>query len=289
MIPRMKLLGASLRPHSTLVALALIGPFVACKASNGGSTVTESACDPLAPKPIALGAVVGVGQDTTGTLYVDSATGVFVSGNGELIRQHVTGTGQSGTSEYLFTFEPPGDDGSSARNLLVETQGSTASNMAIGPAGSRTFLGQSDAGVTSLTLIDPATVSHMTLVNTPNVISYVGDVANGDIVLATVPMNSDPTATNGGLSIFYGPPSGVAQRAITAFEESLSGNGTVTFVVGGTPYVLAFGMVPAPDAGLLGAFTLEGVTPQGGAQMAVTLRSPTPTAVPPEISFTCLP
>lgn len=288
MIPRMKLLGASLRPPSTLVALALLAPFVACKASDG-STVTESACDPLAPKPIALGAIVGVGKDDTGALYVDSASGVFVSVSGELIRQHVTGTGQSGTNEFLFTFEPPGDDGSLARNLLVETQGSTVSNMALGPAGSRTFLGQSDAGVTSLTLVDPATVSGMAVVNTPNVISYVGDVANGDIVLATVPMNDDTTSTNGGLSIFYGPPGGVAQRAITAFEESLSGNGTVTFVVGGTPYVLTFGMVPAPDAGFLGAFTLEGVTPQGGAQMAVTLRSPTPTAVPTGLSFTCLP
>jgi hypothetical protein len=258
-------------------------------AGQGGSATTESACDPLAPKPITLGAIVGVGEDSAGTLYVDSANGIFVSMKGDLIRQHATGTGQSGSNEFIFTFESPGVDASSERNLLVDTQGSTASAMALGPANSKSFLGQSDAGVTLLALVDSATVSGMPVVNTPNLISYVGDVANGDVVLATVPMNEDLTSTDGGLSIFYGPPSAVAQRAITAFGESLSGNGSVTFVVGNTPYVLAFGMVQEPDAGPLGTFTLDGLTTGGDAGIAVTLRSPTPTALPPGLSFTCLP
>ena len=63
-----------------------------------------------------------------------------------------------------------------------------------------------------------------------------------------------------------GRRSDVAERVITAFGESLSGNGTVTFLVGNTSYVLAFGMVQAADAGPLGMFTLEGLTPQGGAK-----------------------
>jgi hypothetical protein len=131
-------------------------------------------------------------------------------------------------------------------------------------------------------------------VNTPNVIDYVGDVANGEVVLATVPLNSASTlpdggVEDGGLSIFYGPASAMVQRAITAFEETLSGNGTLTFLVGDVPYVLAFGMVQGPDAGPLGTFALEGLTPQGGAQIAVVLRSPTPAADPPGLSFTCFP
>jgi hypothetical protein len=260
---------------------------------QGGSAIdgaaTESACDPLAPKPITLGAIVGVGQDTTGTLYVDSANGIFVSENGELIRQRVTGSGESGSNDFIFTFEFPGGDASSARNLLVDTQGSIASAMALGPAGSKSFLGQSDAGVMSLTLVDSATVSRMTVVNTPNLIEYVGDVANGDVVLATTPLNEESSSTDGGLSIFYGPPSLVSQRTITAFEESLSGNGAVTFVVGNTPYVLTFGQVQGPDAGPLGTFALEGLNTGGDAGIAVTLRSPTPTVLPPGLSFTCLP
>jgi len=254
----------------------------------------ETPCDPLAAAPITPGAIVGVGKDADGTLYVDAANGVFVSSaGGPLIRQRVLGTGQSGANEFIFTFESPSvDGGSSERDLLVETAGSTASAMALGPGGARMFLDQSVAGVTTLTLVDAATVADLAAVNTPSVISYVGDAANGDVVLATVPLNDDGAASDGGiydggLSIFYGPPNDVAERIITDFGESLSGNGTVTFLVGNTSYVLAFGMVQEADAGPLGAFTLVGLTPEGGAEIPVTLRSPTPTALPADLVFSC--
>lgn len=292
------------RRISTLWAVVVLGLGGACgrdlrqaggSPGSGGSTWTNagdastaaSACDPLAPAPITLGAVIGVGKDTAGTLYVDAANGIFVSEAGRLIRQHVIGTGQSGSTEFTFELQSPTTDGGSASTLLVETNGSTATAMALGPAGSRSFLGQSDGGVTSLTLVASGTVAGMTVVNTPNIISYVGDVANGDVVLATVPLNADSSSNDGGLSIFYGPSNNVARRTITAFGESRSGNGTVTFLVGDVPYVLAFGEVAGPDAGPFGTFALEGLTPAGGAQIAVTLRSPTPTADPPGLSFTC--
>jgi hypothetical protein len=268
-----------------------------CRSSAlpGGSTGEAVPCDPLAATPITPGAIVGVGQDTDGTLYMDAANGVFASAGGALIRQRLLGTGESGANEFIFTFESPAADaGAPARDLLVETTGSTASAMALGPGGARVFLDQAGAGLTALTLVDPAAVSGLSVVNTPDVISYVGDAANGDVVLATVPLNGDSNASpggvyDGGLSIFYGPPNNVAERVITAFGQTLSGNGTVTFLVGNTPYVLAFGMVPQPDAGPLGVFTLEGLTPQGGSEIAVTLRSPTPTTPPAGLSFTCLP
>jgi hypothetical protein len=69
----------------------------------------------------------------------------------------------------------------------------------------------------------------------------------------------------------------------------MSGNGTLTYLVGGTPYVLAFGNVAAPDAGPFGEFALLGLTPQGSAELTVTLRAPTPTVLPPALSFSCLP
>jgi hypothetical protein len=297
-----------------LCAFVLIGPLVACTtstASDGGTgaivdtgntgntgdtgdtgdtgnTTTEAPCDPLAPKAIALGSIVGVGKDASGTFYVDAASGVWMSERGALNRQHVMGTGQSGTNEFIFTFAPSGQEMTAARNLLVETQGSIATTMALGPATSRAFLSQSPAGLTPLTVVDAASVSGMVLVNTPNLISYVGDVTNGDIVMATVPVNADSMSTTGGLSLFYGPTNAVAERPITSFQQSMSGNGTLTFVVGTTPYVLAFGVVQAPDAGPFGAFALLGLTPQGDAQMAVTVRTPTPAALPPGLTFTCL-
>ncbi len=232
----------------------------------------------------------------TASLYVDAANGVFVSAaGGPLIRQHLLGTGQSGANEFIFTFESPSvDAGASERDLLVETTGSTASAMALGPGGARMFLNQSVAGATTLTVVDASVIAGLPAVNTPSVISYVGDAANGNVVVATIPLDADPTATSGGvydggLSIFYGPPNDVEERVITAFGETLSGNGTVTFLVGNTPYVLAFGMIQQPDAGPLGAFALEGLTPQGGAEIPVTLRSPTPTTAPADLAFSCLP
>jgi hypothetical protein len=282
-------------PYFALAALALATPLGACTtAGTGGGAgdagaTAEVACDPLAPKAISLGMVVGVGKDASDTLYVDSSTGIFVSGGGKLLRQHLVGTGQSGTTDFNFNFETPADaDPAKASVLLVETTGATASAMALG-SNPKGFLNQADSGATPLTLVDPATVSSLELVNTPNVIEYIADVANGEVLVATLPMNEDSTSDDGGLSIFYGPPSAVAQRTITAFGQSLSNDGTLTFLVDGTPYVLAFGTeLAGPDAGL-GTFTLQGLTPQNGAPLATTLRSPTPTTLPTELSFSCLP
>jgi hypothetical protein len=259
-----------------------------------GGAGSETACDPLAGKPITTGAIVGVGQDAAGTFYVDAANGIFVSANGELDRQQITGTGSSGSNQFLFTFEAVGADAASARNLLVNTQGGTAVAMALGPTDSKWFLpldagASSSPGITSLAVVPPETVAGMKVVNTPNVVDYLADVSNGDVLLATVPLNEDTNALADGLMIFYGPPDAVAQRQLTAFGESLSGNGTLSFLVGGTTYVLTFGMILGPDAGPFGTFALEGLAPGSGATLGTTLRSPTPSSLPSGLSFTCLP
>ena len=285
----------SLRP--IVLAVLLVFPGLGCKSSSlnpGGpaAVAAEQSCDPLAAKPIALGGVVGVGQNADGTLYVDAASGVFVSANGSLIRQHVVGTGQSGSTYFTFSFTDPGADIASARDLIVQIDGAGNATMTLGPDGSGKT--RSDAGVSSLMVVAASTVAGMPVVNTPDVISYVGNAANGDVLVATVPMNdesgpSDGGIYDGGLSIFYGPPTAVAQRTIAGFEESLSGTGTVTFLVDATPYDLQFGDVPAPDAGPLGTFALLGLGAHGGPSMAITLVSPTPTALPAGLAFTCLP
>ncbi len=288
------------RARAGVVAVALLAAAGGCSSKSGGTGGTggsagaapydtnEQACDPLTPSAITLGTVVGVGKDSGGTLYVDASSGVFVSGSGELVRQHVVGTGQSGSNEFLFSFVAPGADYSTAQNLLVETQSGKADKMALGPADSKEFLNQSPQGITMLTLVDPSSVAGMKLVNAPDVIVYVADVSNGNVILTTEPMNdSDWNPATGGLSIFYGPPNAVAQRKITDFQQSMSNSGTLTFLVGSTPYVLSFGTVPAPDAGPLGKFELQSLTPKGGAPLDVTLRSPTPTKLPAGLSFTC--
>jgi hypothetical protein len=286
------------RARAGVVAAALLAAAGGCSSKSGGTggsagaapyDTNEQACDPLTPPAITLGAVVGVGKDAAGTLYVDAESGVFLPDSGQLVRQNVIGTGgEFGNNEFLFSFVAPGADVSTAQNLLVETQGTTATKMALGPADSKAFLDQSPPGITLLTLVDASSVSGMKVVNTPNVIEYLADVANGDVVLTTIPMNSADWTPATGETIFYGPPDAVAERKVTDFQASLSNSGTMTFLVGSTPYVLSFGTVPAPDAGPLGQFELQSLTPKGGAPLDVTLRSPTPTKLPARLSFTCL-
>lgn len=276
-----------------LVSLLLVG--VGCHddgQSPDAAAAATATCDPLTPTTITLGSVVAVGKDATGTLYVDAAAGVFVSANGSLIRQHVVGSGENGSTYYTFSFTAPGADSTTAVDLIVQTGGASGPTMALGPDGSGKT--QSTDDTTALTVVPSSTVDGMPVVNTPNVISYVGDAANGDVLVATVPMNDelapvDGGIDDGGLSIFYGPPSAVAQRPITAFLESMSGNGQVTFLADGTPYDLKFGNVQGPDAGPLGMFALLELDPQGGPSMAITLRAPTPATTPADLSFTCLP
>ena len=90
---------------SLLAALGASG----CRASSpltgpatgagGGAPVEQTPCDPLAPQSVTVGDVLGVGQAADGSLYVAAANGVFVSRAGTLFRQHVTGTGQSGSND----------------------------------------------------------------------------------------------------------------------------------------------------------------------------------------------
>jgi hypothetical protein len=269
-----------------LLVFAALG----CGASTPltGQTAATVPCDPIAAAPISLGAIVGVGQEASGTLYVDAQNGIFVSSGGLLFRQHVTGTGQSGSDQFIFTITTRSrDGGTSSVDLLVQTSGTTAVAMALGPGGARTFLDQAGDGITPLTLAPESAVSAMPVINTPNVISDVADVENGDVLLITVPMDAIPNAANGGRSLFYGPPDAVAQRTITSVQQTRSGNGTLTFLVGAVTYTLAWGLVPGPDAGPLGVSSLESLTPQGGAPLSLTERSPTPTLTPAGLTVTC--
>jgi hypothetical protein len=245
------------------------------------------ACDPLAAPPITLGTTVDVGQDTDGALYVfDAANGVFVSSNGSLIRQQVVEGGTYGGGNYSLRFMAPGADPSSARGLTVLQMGDAGSvTMSLTPrldGGSTTS--------TDLTVVAASTVEGMPIVNTPNLISYFSTDAGGYVLLGTVPLNAPFTVPDGGiydggLSIFYGPPSAVAQRVITLFEQSLVSDGDVGFLVDGASYYLEFD--PAPDAGV--AASLARSTDRPDVPNPITLASPTPVTLPPGLSFTCLP
>jgi hypothetical protein len=234
--------------------------------------------------------VLGVGQDAQGTLYVaDSPSGlstprVFVSSGGKLVRQHVAGSGQSGgkpgsAAEYTLTFEPPGAGFSSARALLLAMQGGTASQMALGPADSKSFIG--GPGETPLKVVSDGTVTAMPIVNLPGVVDYVADVSDGTVIVVTSPMD---LASSSDFHLFYGRPSAMQEHTIVSFNQALSGYPTIGFTVGSTTYTMTISGTFDPDGG---GGPGPGTLATGTGTLAFTLRMPTPTTLA-GFSFTCL-
>jgi hypothetical protein len=150
-------------------ALVLAVAAGGCSSSSSSrGSATSGPCNPLAAPATSLSNVLGVGQGSQGTLYVadsppDVATPrVFVSVGVKLVRQNVIGAGESGgkpgsAAAYTLMFEPPGADASAARALLLAMQGSTASQMALGPADSKSFIG--GPGETPLKVVCTSTIS----------------------------------------------------------------------------------------------------------------------------------
>jgi hypothetical protein len=275
-------------PILALVAAGALG----CSTSSGSAANQSAPCDPLAPPPTTLGAIIGVGEDTNGTLYVADETPdgggqdrVFVSNGMTLDRQHVAGSGQSGSppnAEYTFSFEPPSADAGDLRALLIQVQGGMVTGMALGPGNSRSFLGAADAGQVPLTVLDAGAVAGFMIQNLPNVVQYVIDVSNGSVVVVTAPMDASGYS---GFRLFYGTPSNMIERPITAYNQSLSGPADIAFTVGSATYTLQTMWTFGPDAGPLGmpsGATLD----TGTGTISATIRMPTPTTLS-GFSFTC--
>jgi hypothetical protein len=253
-----------------------------------------SPCDPLAPLPTKLGVLLGVGQDSSGTLYVadtapDGQNRVFVSDGNTLYRQHVLGTGQSGTTQYSFTFESADSDGSDARDLLLNATGGQATAMALAPPVGKLFLTPGAPGMTSLTLVDAGAVDGMNVVNLPGTVAYFGDVSNGNVIILTVAMDAYSSAD---YRLYYGPSNDVVEYAITTFGQALSGYPQVTFAVGSSVYTMQIlstqgATTLCTETGPCGSLGPGTLSIAGGATLAFTLRSPAPTSLA-GLTFTCL-
>jgi len=278
-------------PTVALIAAGALG----CSTSNGGTASQSGPCDPLTPPPTALGVVLGVGEDTSATLYVaDEAPDgggqdrVFVSGGKTLYRQHVAGSGGTGLpgktadADYTFSFQPPFADAGDLRALLIQVRDGGVTGMALGPGTSRSFLGAADAGQVPLTVVGADAVAGFTIQNLPNVVQYVIDVSNGDAVVITAPMDPYDDTTS---RLFYGTPSNMIERPITAYDQAVSGPADISFSVGSATYTLHTTFVFGPDAGPLGSPGPATLDTDNGT-LPATLRLPTPTSLS-GFSFTC--
>jgi hypothetical protein len=124
----------------------------------------------------------------------------------------------------------------------------------------------------------------MPIQNLPHVPVYVADASDGTSVVVTWPMDAYGTDES---RIYYGTKSDMIERPITAYEESKSGDTTITFKVAAATYTVHFAITFGdPDAGPLGSpgpVTLD----KGGTMEMMTLRLPTPTTLS-GFTFTCM-
>ena len=265
-------------------ALALLA---ACSSQSSGSSPSASTtCNPLAPPPTSLSNLLGVGQDAQGTLYVadqppsPAQTRVFIAtGSGPLVRQQVIGSGSNGSGQYTLSYVAPGASYDTAQALLLDVSGGTATQMALGPANSKSFLG--GPGETPLTVVDAGTVAGRPIANLPGVVQYVADVSDGSAIVVTAPGEVDSTSD---FHLFYGTPPALAERTIVSFSQPLSGYPTIAFQVGSATYTMAIGGTFELDGG---GGPGPGTLDTGSATLDFTLRTPTPSTLV-GFSFTCL-
>jgi hypothetical protein len=264
-------------------AVALLA---ACSPHSSASPSASAPCDPLAPQPTSLSNVLGVGQDAQGTLYVadqppsPAQIRVFIAtGSGPLVRQQVIGSGSNGSGQYTLSYVAPGASDGTAQALLLDVSGGTATQMALGPADSKSFLG--GPGETPLTVVDPGTVAGRPIENLPGVVEYVADVSDGSAIVVTAPGEVDSTSD---FHLFYGTPPALAERTIVSFSQSFSGYPTIAFQVGSATYTMAIGGTFEPDGG---GGPGPGTLDTGSATLDFAVRTPTPGTLA-GFSFTCL-
>ncbi len=258
-----------------------------------GADAGPSPCDPLAPHelPVTLGTILGVGKDAQGTIYLAdetvSATAgtidrVFVSSGNTLYRKVIGGAGLStipgGVMDYSFSYT--NDDGSGGGELLLERPASgPATSMALGAGG------KGGTTTATLTILPSSAIQGMTLRNLPGDvdITYVGDVANGDVILVTQPRDD----WDGTYKLYYGAPDSVIDRTIVSSSETRSGGIDIQFRVGTATYDATTSFVFGGDASAVGHPGPGTLDTGNGTTLTFTERLPTPTTLP-GLTFTCL-
>jgi hypothetical protein len=239
---------------------------------------------------VTLGTILGVGRDTQGTIYLADQVAstytdrVFVSSGNTLHRKHILGSGQSGgltDVDYTFSYE----DGANSQALIIQVRGGNVTAMALGPSSSRAFIG-GDPSQQPLTVLDPSAISGMALQNLPGVIEYLADVADGNIIVVTRPMDG---STYADFRLFYGSQNAMVERHVENVSRGMSiGAATyITFDVGSEQYSVVFTLTMGLDGGLVTGPGPGTLTTGNGATLAVTQRTPTPTSLP-GFTFACL-
>ncbi len=281
-----------MRNCALLLAASIFAASVAaCSTSDssapsdaGGSTASgPTSCDPLAAGTTTLQDVLAAGTDANGTMYIVDAPSsgeqrIFVSSGAGLVRVPNVGSGQNGTSRYIFSFTSPGASTVDDEELFVDKSSGTTT-MAVSPqTDSKDFTPPSDA--TTLTVVDPASVEGKTAQDLPASVAFVADVSDGTTLVITAPGEASGYS---GFRLFLGTPPTLTQRTLTTYDQAEDGAVDLTF---DGPTGAENVSIPCQKSLFCSAPSTTGtISDPDGTTTPLTIRQPTPTLA--DLSFLC--
>lgn len=210
-----------------LAGVSLLAIATACGAAEESSEL--SACQPLeAPAAeISLGEIVGAGEDARGVIYViDEVAGelrAFISNDGVLVRQRVSGTGQ-GNAGGAFTvvslneLDPP-----VTLQVTVDASGGERMGVVTGPLDSKTFVVGEQGEELSLLPADAVHGLPLANYDPEIVVEYAAVVEGGRTLIALRPRDFQDYSQ---FRVFLGPAEHLDERAVSAVTRARDGGST---------------------------------------------------------------
>jgi hypothetical protein len=247
---------------------------------GGGGTANAVSslrpCDPLAEltTSVSLEAsrVVAAGRAQDGSIYVIYGDNrLFVGNDQNLIERIVIGSGETGTRTDLDYTD---DDGSPVKVELLNDGTTVQMVVARGTQSSKGI----DAGSGEvLTLLESATAAQIGATTTATfTIDFAASLADGRSLVVVAPARD---ADYQQFRVFLGPSSALAQRAVSNFGSSRSGQRSATVTIDGAPADLTY-LPGGPSA----------LNPNGGPttlSTADTTYELNEAAVPDDASYLC--
>ena len=218
---------------------------VACAGKSGGSSEPDGgagasqlrACDPLAAITTSVqleaSSVVAAGQAKDGSLYVVyDGDRLFVGSGKTLEEQVVIGSGESNNQTDLdYTY----DDGTPVGVEVVRDDGGP--HMAVA-RGTQTSKGIDSGNGEPLTPVDATRVAKLTASTTRTFeIDFAASLADGRELVVVRPARD---VVYEEFRVFVGPPAALAERVVTNFGSSRSGQRYATVMLDGAAADLTY-------------------------------------------------
>jgi hypothetical protein len=246
-----------------------------------------SACDPLEAdtSAVVLGSVVGAGESADGTIYVVDRGGgelrAFISEEGELYRQRVSGTGEGTNADGEFVLVSLNElDPTASLMVTTDSDGNSRMGVAFGPIATKTFvIGEQGE---ELTLLPDGDVKALPVRNyaAEIEIEYSAELTDGRALVVLRPRDFNDYSE---FRVFFGPVDRLEERELTSAARQRDGGSTdLEFEVDGQPAHAFFPVESTEDGFMPGEpeLTIDGDS--------VALSLTTPAQSPADASYYCI-